>query len=319
VRTTMHLNEFDLIARYFKSPALSREDVLVGIGDDAAIVKILPNQQLAITTDTLVSDVHFFHETPAADIAYKSLAVNLSDLAAMGATPAWFTLALTLPQVDHHWLHAFSKELFLLANSVNIALIGGDTTKGPLSITIQVMGFIPLQKGLLRSSAKPGDKIYVTGTLGDAGLALQEYKMGHLKQSPHADFLWQRLMRPTPRLAIGKALRDIASSCIDISDGLAADLNHILEASGVGAKLDIAKLPLSPALQAIDHKQASLLALTAGDDYELCFTVPPHKEQLLTERLGHYQSIGIITQQPGLCDNEGNALHLAKKGWQHFE
>ena len=322
--STTSLSEFAIIDRYFKSPPTSPEkNVIVGIGDDGAVLRVPTGQQLVVSTDTLVSGIHFFPETPPGDIAYKSLAVNLSDLAAMGATPAWFTLALTLPQAEHDWLNAFSKDLLALAQQANIALVGGDTTRGPLSITIQVMGLVPCQQSLLRNGAQVGDTIYVTGTLGDAGLALHEYQQHHLSQSLDAEFLWQRLMRPEPRLQVGTALRGIASSCIDISDGLIADLQHILTASKVGAMLDVNQLPFSKALQRIDSAKAFELALTAGDDYELCFTLPSANTPLLAERLASIHTrvtaIGHITEQLGFWDRSGKVLSVPKQGWQHFE
>src|SRR3990167_3028095 len=319
------MNEFDIIKQYFDSQKEKRADVLCGIGDDAAIVKPKADEALVITTDTLVADVHFFHSSSPYDIAYKSLAVNLSDLAAMGARPAWITLALTLPNDDEEWLAQFSKGLFHLANQYHIQLIGGDLTHGPLSVTITAFGFVPTQKALLRSHAKPSDLIYVTGTLGDAGLALA-YLNKKIKLNAHdADIVLKRFYRPEPRLAIGEQIRDIAHAAIDISDGLAADLNHILKASHVGANIIVDALPLSTTLkQALPQNQAIELALTAGDDYELCFTVPSNMKEALEKKLSsiecHYTCIGNIRVQLGLDlhDQHGKPYEGNILGYQHF-
>ena len=319
------MNEFDIIKQYFDSQKEKRADVLCGIGDDAAIVKPKADEALVITTDTLVADVHFFHSSSPYDIAYKSLAVNLSDLAAMGARPAWITLALTLPNDDEEWLAQFSKGLFHLANQYHIQLIGGDLTHGPLSVTITAFGFVPTQKALLRSHAKPSDLIYVTGTLGDAGLALAYLNKKIKLNANDADIVLKRFYRPEPRLAIGEQIRDIAHAAIDISDGLAADLNHILKASHVGANIIVDALPLSTTLkQALPQNQAIELALTAGDDYELCFTVPSNMKEALEKKLSsiecHYTCIGNIRVQLGLDlhDQHGKPYEGNILGYQHF-
>lgn len=316
--------EFELINRYFTTTK-QRSDVIFGIGDDCALVQVPANQQLAITTDTLVAGVHFPHQTAAEHIGHKAAAVNLSDLAAMGATPAWATLALTLPEADTQWLEDFSRGFFSLLNQYNVQLIGGDTSRGPLTITIAAYGFVSPGQALLRSGAKVGDKIYVTGDLGDAALAL------HFNSSTKAIAqLQQKLDCPQPRIAMGIALRDIASAAIDISDGLAADLGHILNASKVGAHINVVDLPQSSALQTlikagkISKEQAYQAALTGGDDYELCFTVPLAKEAALQQQLSVLNCvchcIGVIEDQPGLriYDAVGAALSLAKSGFQHF-
>ena len=260
------------------------------------------------------------------DIGYKSLAANLSDLAAMGATPAWVTMALTLPQEDTDFLQAFSNGFFTLANRYSVQLIGGDLTHGPLSITIQALGLIPAGLAILRSQAKPTDLIYVTGTLGDAGLALRFIqKNTQLNPSWQRDML-ERLHRPEPRLATGEHLRNMASAAIDISDGLAADLNHILQASQVGAIINVEQLPLSEALtHTLKPEEAIALALTAGDDYELCFTVPAQKQAELEKQLSsipcRYTCIGEITVKHGLelRYNNGSIYHGPTLGYQHFK
>jgi len=226
-----NINEFELIKRYFQQTIVSRRDVVCGIGDDAALLQCSPEQLLVVSTDTLIEGVHFPQTTTAQDLAYKALAVNLSDLAAMGAEPAWFTLALTLPTPDPSWLAHFSQGLFQLAQQFNIQLVGGDTTRGPLSITIQVLGQVPAHQALLRQGAQAGDKIYVSGTLGDAGLGL-EVSLGKRQVSETASqFVLQRLNRPFPQVQLGLALRGLASSAIDISDGLLADLDHLWKAA----------------------------------------------------------------------------------------
>lgn len=319
------MTEFDLIKHYFATQINHRADVIHGIGDDAAIVRVPAGYELAITTDTLVSGVHFLDTTRADDIGYKSLAVNLSDLAAMGATPAWVTLALTLPHDDEMWIQGFCNGFFTLANRFQVQLMGGDLTRGPLSITVQAMGFVPEGKALLRSTAQSSDLIYVTGTLGDAGLGLQLLQNKKQIDPLYQDTLLSRLNRPEPRITIGEHLRDIAHAAIDISDGFAADLSHILQQSGVGAKIIVDQLPLSQALQqSLSFAEAIQLALTAGDDYELCFTIPAEKQAALEHRLStlscHYCCVGEITQAFGLDlrYQDGNFYHGSTIGYQHF-
>ena len=243
----MACGEFSLIARYFDRVRSSRLDVELGIGDDCALLNIPEKQTLAISTDTLVAGNHFLPDIDPADLAYKALAVNLSDLAAMGADPAWLTLALTLPDVDEAWLESFSDSLFDLLNYYDMQLIGGDTTRGPLSMTLGIHGFVPMGRALTRSGAKPGDWIYVTGTPGDsaAGLAILQNRL-QVADAKDADYLIKRHLRPSPRILQGQALRDLANSAIDLSDGLISDLGHIVKASDCGARIDLALLPFSP-------------------------------------------------------------------------
>ncbi|WP_218814979.1 thiamine-phosphate kinase [Rickettsiella endosymbiont of Dermanyssus gallinae] len=321
----MPISEFDLIQRFFNQEKNNRADVIRGIGDDAAVLQPPAGQQLVVTTDTLVAGQHFPENTSPFDIAYKALAVNLSDLAAMGAEPAWILLALTLPVADKAWLSEFTQGFFSLMHRFQCQLVGGDTTRGPLSITVQALGFIPNGKALLRSGAQAGDPIYVTGTLGDAGLALADLKnkVDILTQEQRSALL-TRLNRPDPRVAIGLALRDIASSAIDISDGLAADLAHILAASQVGAVVEVAKLPLSKTLLALQPEKAQQLALSAGDDYELCFTVPEARESALKQALEKiacpYTAVGFISKESGLLlqGENGEPFLLEKQGFLHF-
>ncbi|VEI43085.1 thiamine monophosphate kinase [Citrobacter youngae] len=262
----MACGEFSLIARYFDRVRTSRLDVETGIGDDCALLNIPEKQTLAISTDTLVAGNHFLPDIDPTDLAWKALAVNLSDLAAMGADPAWLTLALTLPDVDEAWLEAFSDGLFELLNYYDMQLIGGDTTRGPLSMTLGIHGYVPVGRALKRSGAKPGDWIYVTGTPGDsaAGLAILQNRL-QVGDAKDADYLLKRHLRPTPRILQGQALRDLASAAIDISDGLISDLGHIVNASGCGARVNVDALPYSPAFaQHVESEQALRWALSGG-------------------------------------------------------
>ena len=264
-------DEFDLIAR-IRDRVKTRDDVLLGIGDDAALLRVPPGHDLVVSTDTLHAGVHFPHATTPADIGWKALAVNLSDLAAMGATPAWCTLALALPAADKEWLDGFLDGFCELADAHRFALVGGDTTRGALSITVTVHGLIPHAMALRRDGAQAGDEIWVSGTLGDAAAALS--LLNPVPTGEGDKQLFARLNRPTPRIALGIALREVASACIDVSDGLSADLGHVLRASGVGAELDLAALPMSGALRAFDPDARAAFQLGGGDDYELCFTAP---------------------------------------------
>ena len=271
----MPLSEFSLIKRYFTQQTVKNPSTRLGIGDDCALLSLPEGYELAVTTDTMVEKVHFFAGTDPEQLGHKLLAVNLSDLASMGAKPVSVTLALTLPNVDETWLTAFAKGFLNLAKRHSVDLIGGDTTSGPLTLTVQAMGLVPRGKALLRSSALPGDYIYVTGSLGDAGLGLK-ISQGYRCADPDAAL--QRFHQPDPQIEAGLALSGIANACIDISDGLAGDLGHILEQSNVGACLDWDALPLSDAvLTYIKDTGDWSMPLTAGDDYELCFTVSPEK------------------------------------------
>src|SRR3990167_875040 len=319
------LNEFDIIQHYFATRTLQRTEVAIGIGDDAAIVTVPAHHQLLITTDTLVSGIHFPETTTADDIGYKALAVNISDLAAMGATPAWATLALTLPSADPSWLNDFCRGFFELANHYPIQLIGGDMTRGPLTITVQLHGFVPEGQAILRSGAKVGDFIYVTHTLGDAGLALRFLQQQVTLALPYQTATLKQFYRPEPRTTVGEKLRGLAHAAIDISDGFAADLSHILEQSRVGAIVNIDSLPLSAAMTAtLSRKEAIALALTAGEDFELCFTAPPEKQSNILNELAlagcHITKVGIITEKLGLDlqYNNGSHYHGPTQGYQHF-
>ncbi|MGD2055704.1 MAG: thiamine-phosphate kinase [Gammaproteobacteria bacterium] len=320
----MALNEFEIIRRYFTRQPSRREEVLLGIGDDAAVLRIPAGQDLVVCTDTLVAGVHFPAGTAAAAIGHKALAVNLSDLAAMGADPLAVTLALTLPESDPAWLGEFSRGLLALAGRYHLQLIGGDITRGPLTVTVQAHGLVPAGQALRRQGARPGDRVYVTGTLGDAGLAL------HLGDAATPQ-LRQRLDYPEPRIAAGRRLRSLASAAIDISDGLLADLEHLLESDRLGANLRLASLPRSQQFETafrdvVPQKQKLYqeLPLTAGDDYELCFTVPPDRGPALTQALAglpcRCTPVGEVTQQPGVrCLREdGSEYRSAAGGYRHF-
>ena len=322
----MPTSEFSLIDRYFAAHPLRRPDVALGIGDDCALLIPPAGQHLVVTMDTLVADVHFLAATDPEAIGYKALAVNLSDLAAMGAVPAWATLALTLPKADEGWLEGFCRGLFALADHYGVQLVGGDTTHGPTTvITIQVHGFVAPGLALRRDGAKAGDAIYVTGAPGDAGLALATVFGKAAVPPEYRSYVQRRLERPEPRLAEGVALLGIASAAIDVSDGLAQDLGHILERSGIGARLEVDRLPLSPALVAsLDLDAAIVTALAGGDDYELCFTAPPERTSQLEAVAAGWDCrctrIGVITAEPGLqlVHADGSAFHLDRSGYDHF-
>lgn len=322
----MALNEFELIQHFFNQRTKHRNDVILGIGDDAAVLNVPFGHELVVSTDTLVAGRHFPEATRPEAIGYKALAVNLSDLAAMAAEPAWILLALTLPQVNEIWLKKFNKGFFSLMQQFQLQLVGGDLTQGPLTITVQALGFVPSGKALCRRGAQVGDRIYVTGTLGDAGLALAliNNKADFGLTASQISSVMQRLNRPNPRIEMGLALRDIANCAIDISDGLVADLGHLLLTNRVGALVQLEKLPLSASLCALPQESAWPLALSAGDDYELCFTVPESKERILQHHLAllntPYTCIGHIKADPGLLllDKKGSVFNSDKTGFQHF-
>lgn len=281
----MACGEFDVITRFFTSQQVNRQDVKLGIGDDCALLKVPENNLLAVSTDSLVSGVHFLADIDPADLAYKALMVNLSDLAAMGAAPAWVSLAITLPEVDEVWLTAFSKSFFSLLDYYQMQLVGGDTTKGPLSLTLTVHGTVPDIRQMTRRGARIGDWIYVSGSLGDsaAGLAILQQRL-QVSDEKERDYLLQRHLRPQARILTGQAVREIANAAIDVSDGLISDLSHILKASGCGARIDLNSLPLSqPLRNNVSAEQALEWGLAGGEDYELCFTVPEiHRGELET-------------------------------------
>ncbi|WP_370555361.1 thiamine-phosphate kinase [Edwardsiella tarda] len=322
----MAYGEFDLIARYFNRQRTLRHDVQRGIGDDCALLSVSEKQWVAVSSDTLVSGLHFLPDIDPADLGYKSLAVNISDLAAMGADPAWASLALTLPTVDEPWLQAFSDALFDQLDYYGMQLIGGDTTRGPLSMTYTVQGLVPAGRALQRNGARVGDWIYVTGTLGDsaAGLALLQQRLA-IGDEADRRYLLARHLRPQPRVLQGQALRDLASAAIDISDGLIADLGHILKASGCGANLYLDKLPQSEALlRQVDAETRQRWSLAGGEDYELCFTVPEISRGALDMALGQlgcrFTCVGqVVPASEGICLWCGDRqVTLDLQGFDHF-
>ena len=315
----MSLTEFEAIEKYFAGLTPAGRGVTLGIGDDAALLEPGPDSHLVVSTDTLVSGIHFFPDADPADVGYKALAVNLSDMAAMAALPRWFTLALTLSetQIVHEWLDGFARGLAEPARNYAVSLVGGDLCKGPPAVTIQVIGECPKGREIRRSGANTGDQIYVSGKLGSAAYALEMIKSG---RTPPSD-CHRHLLRPVPRVELGMSLRGIASAMIDISDGLLADLGHLLDAGGVGACVDIDAIPYDVCLDTgCDSAQKWRCILSGGDDYELCFTVPTAKVQEL-EHIGQpLFHIGEITPGKGLrCVREDGSEHIPDgAGYLHF-
>jgi thiamine-monophosphate kinase len=316
------VNEFELIRTFFARQEVARPDGTAGIGDDAALLQPPAGQQLAVTSDLLVSGVHFLPDADPFSLGHKALAVNLSDLAAMGAEPAWFMLNLALPKADARWLEPFCRGMFELAREYNVQLVGGDTSRGPLTIAIEAHGFVPPGMAMKRSGAKAGDRIYVTGTLGDAALALRHRLGGIRLPEPDLTAVADRMDRPTPRVREGMILRGLAHSAIDISDGLLADLGHILEMSRVGARINLDKIPVSPVCRAHIPETGWDMVLASGDDYELCFTVPEANVAVL-EKLQSacgFHPIGVIEAELGLriVDADGKPYQPHETGHDHF-
>ncbi len=319
--------EFALIQRHFARLGAARRDVTLGVGDDCALLTPPPGQQLAVSMDLLLAGRHFPHDTPAHAVGHKALAVNLSDLAAMGAEPAWVTLGLSLPEVDDHWLEGFAKGFAALAEQHEVALVGGDTVRGPLAISVQVHGFVELGAALRRDRARPGDALYVSGWPGEAAAALPHRLRGERGGAGSAlTHCSARLDYPTPRVGLGHALRGVASAAIDLSDGLHGDLGHILEQSHCGATLELEALPLSTQLIALTGsvEAARTTLLRGGDDYELLFCVPPRNEEevhWLAERLRlPLHRIGTLEPQSGLrLRGADGQIHSAEGGsFDHF-
>jgi thiamine-monophosphate kinase len=317
--------EFDIIRQLAEGQRVSRKEIRLGIGDDAAVVDIPDGYELVISTDTINQGVHFPDDTTPSDIGYKSLAVNLSDLAAMGAEPFAVNLSLSLPDASATWLEEFADGFLSLASQYRVQLAGGDTTRGPLSISVTVMGLVPVNEAMRRSTAKPGDSVYVTGTLGDAGAALMG-KLGELKLTGPQDRAFSgRFNRPKPRVEAGMAIRNIASSCIDISDGLVADLGHILEQSHAGATIYVDQLPLSDSFREVfDLAGGWTVPLASGDDYELCFTIsdkdhPDWQNELASLDIP-ITCIGMIESQQGLrlLMPDGSVETPTHRGYEHF-
>lgn len=310
--------EFDLISR-IHSRVRSRPDVVVGIGDDAALLQVPPGWQLVVTADTLNAGVHFPETTAPADIGWKALAVNLSDLAAMGASPAWCTLSLSLPNADDAWVDQFLDGFMALADQHGIALVGGDTTRGPLSISVTAMGLVEAGCALRRDTAQIGDDVWVTGMLGDAALALEAV----LQERDVSKVLRERLDRPTPRVAAGQRISGLVHACIDVSDGVLADLGHVCERSGVGAEIHMSDLPCSIELAVMRAPQRWPLQ-TSGDDYELCFTAPRRNRDQIVQALDFTEvyatRIGCIVAGQGVValDAEGMPWLPPSSGYTHF-
>ncbi len=331
----MPITEFDLINTFFTQQSVHRPDVALAIGDDCALTSVPHNKFLAITTDTMVENSHFYPNINPRDLGYKAIATNLSDLASMGAEPAWVSLALTLPKVNESWLQAFSQGMFKILNEYNVALIGGDTTSGAVpSITITAQGFCDKNTVLRRDQAKVGDWIYVSGTLGDglAGFHLISDLYQSKKSAVNLDeeFLIQRNLHPIPRISLGLTLSRYQLSCcaLDLSDGLVGDLGHILQHSGVSAVLNVDHLPCSRSLiNLYGREQAELLALQGGEDYELCFTVPDHQKAFLDRYLAPlnvpYTCIGqIVEKNPTeniIYQRQGKMVDLHISSFEHFK
>lgn len=318
------MKEFELIKTYFTEQLVNRRDVIVGIGDDCAVITPPEKQNIAITTDTLIAGVHFPKNTPAKAIGHKAIAVNLSDLAAMGAEPTWISIAISLPDIDQDWIGDFCEGMFALCEFYNVQLIGGDTTQGALSITITAQGVVPPNKQINRSGAKAGDWIYVTGELGDAALALKHYYGDITLKGDALIHAMSRLNEPKPRVLAGKAIREYASAAIDISDGLLADLSHICKASNVGANIVMEDLPISDTLLAsLGAEQAMELAMSGGDDYELLLTVSEDNkvgmETTLADMGTKVTCIGQLNGNHKITTTLNNKpTQLNVKGFEHF-
>ena len=318
--------EFDLIQHYFTRPTPQAD---LGVGDDAALVRVAAGHQLVVSSDMSVVGTHFFADAAPEDIGWKSLAVNVSDMAAMGATPKWVTLSIALPAIDEAWLAGFSKGFFACADAHQIDLIGGDTTRGPLNMSVTIMGEVPFNQALKRSGAQAGDDIWVSGQLGSAAVGLAHLqgkialKNDALQPSIHA------LCRPVPRVHLGLKLREIATSCIDISDGLLADLGHILKASHLTARIDLEKIPCIPVLNnQLDAPDVQRYILAGGDDYELCFTAPQHQRETILA-LGEALNLTLARIGVTSVDNPSDAskvqayynnqlISLSTTGFDHF-
>jgi thiamine-monophosphate kinase len=320
----MALSEFALIERYFRKSGATRSDVHVGVGDDAALLESPAGIELVAAIDTLVAGVHFPHGSPPTSIGHRVLAVNLSDLAAMGARPAWALLALTLPKIDENWLEEFTTGLSTLARAHDVALVGGDTTSGPLCVTIQILGHVPKSTALLRSGGRAGDLLFVSGTPGDAaaGLAVEQSRLSGPRDCE--EYLRKRFLYPTPRVELGNRLRGYASACIDVSDGLLGDAGKLAHASGCGAEINLGDVPVSEQLVgAVGDERARELALTGGDDYELCFSVPPSEADRLRHNLPPqtwgYCCIGTLRADRGVVvTSHGNVIEFSHSGYDHF-
>ncbi len=317
--------EVELIGRYFARLGADRNDVRIGVGDDGAVLVPPASRELVAVTDTLVEGVHFPPGSPPASIGHRAFAVNLSDIAAMGAEPTWALLALTLPESNETWLGDFARAAGDLCRRHGVSLVGGDTTRGPLAVTVTIMGIVPIGVALERRGAQPGDAVFVTGSPGDAaaGLALEQKRL-HVPDRMSGQILSDRFLFPTPRCEIGVALRGLASACIDVSDGLGGDLEKLCMASGCGAEIDAASLPVSePLIAAVGRELAREYALTGGDDYELLFTVPLARLGAMNNAvalgLGPVTRIGSIVSGNGVrVFTRGGVMQFSGAGFDHF-
>jgi thiamine-monophosphate kinase len=314
------LGEFELIERWFAQLGARRDDVVLGVGDDGALLSPPAGQELVAVLDTLVQGTHFLADAPPESVGHRALAVNLSDIAAMGAEPAWALLALTLPQLDAEWLERFAQGFGALAREHGVALVGGDTTRGPLAVSVQLQGFVAPGTALRRRGARPGDLLCVTGTPGDAAAGLEIARGGADPRDAAERALLDRFHFPTPRLATGQQLRGFASACIDVSDGLAGDAGKLAAASGCGVVIDVGMLPLSQALRGrCGEARARVHALQGGDDYELCFALPRGHLEALRARLAGWTVIGEFCEASGIGIRDGDSVtQVSQSGYDHF-
>ena len=319
----MAASESQLIERYFRELGASREDIVLGIGDDAALLRVPGNCELVLTTDALIEGVHFLPGAPARALGHRALAVNLSDIAAMGASPSWALLSLNLPVADEAWLREFAAGFGALARSHEVALVGGNLSRGALSITVELAGLVPTGQALRRAGARAGDELYLSGSVGDAACGLELLRGEVTVPAAEAAYLQRRFEYPTPRVALGQALRGIASACIDISDGVYIDASRLLAASGCGAKLEIERLPVSEPLRRALGEQSWRTALCGGEDYELCFTAPPAQAAAVVAtaaRTGQAVTrIGALYPGTGLTlTAAGSVMQFSPSGFDHF-
>jgi thiamine-monophosphate kinase len=316
-------SESQLIERYFRELGASRADTVLGIGDDAALLRVPGDSELVLTTDALVEGVHFLPGAPARSLGHRALAVNLSDIAAMGASPSWALLSLNLPAAEDAWLREFAAGFGALARSHDVALVGGNLSRGALSITVELAGLVPAGQALRRDAARPGDELYLSGSVGDAACGLK-FLQGEVSAPPaEAAYLQRRFDYPTPRVALGAALRGIASACIDVSDGVYIDVTRLLAASRCAARIEIERLPLSAALRCALGEQAWRTALSGGEDYELCFSAPPGQAAALAAAAAQtgqaVTCIGTLHAGTGLTlTAAGSVMQFSACAFDHF-
>lgn len=315
----MSLGEFDIIAKYFTRHS-PRSDVLLGVGDDAAVVSTPQDRRLVVAIDTIVEGVHFPAGIDASDIGHRALAVNLSDLAAMGAVPAWMTLSLSLPESDEAWVAGFAAGLLELADRFGVALVGGDTVKGPRVITVQIAGWVETDRWLTRSGARAGDVVFVSGAPGEAAAGLAALQ-ADAPDNASVQHLKSRFLRPQPRVELGRWLRPFASAAMDVSDGLLTDLDKLCAASACGARIELDRLPASASMRAVfDPQQCLDFTLAGGDDYELLFTARASDAKRIESAPVACRAIGVITAGSAIeCVREGRVIDVARRGYDHFD